>query len=287
MTGIIDIGSNTIRLVIYKEKERIANFCEYSNILADTVGGELTDCGIERLCDILFSLRSEIMEYKCGVFAFATSAFRDLKNQDKVKQKVFEETGLCIDVLSGEREAEYDLAALLETFEGDETGIGVDLGGGSCQIFAFEREKAVVALSLPIGCKRIKRAFCKTPVPEKKERKKIEECIKRSLSQLPKYDKDRFKKLYMMGGTIKTAENLYEFLYGTEIRHELTTGQLEKLLNDIEEGGKEMMEGILKKRYETIAVGLIISNEIAKFVGTDIINIKKCCVRDGYLAKLK
>ena len=287
MTGIIDIGSNTIRLVIYKERERIANFCEYSNILADTVGGELTDEGIERLCDILFSLRGEIMEYKCGVFAFATSAFRDLKNQDKVKQKVFEETGLCIDVLSGEREAEYDLAALLGSFDGGESGIGVDLGGGSCQIFGFENGNAFFSVSLPIGCKRIKRAFCKTPVPEKEERKKIEDCVKESLRKLPEYDKDRFKNLYMMGGTIKTAGNLYEFLHGTERKNELTTCQVEELLSDIEDGGKEMMVGILKKRYETIAVGLIIANAIAEFAGADVINIKKCCVRDGYLAKLK
>ena len=53
MTGIIDIGSNTIRLVIYDMGKSVSNIALNSEIIGDTENNRLSDEGIEKLCNAI------------------------------------------------------------------------------------------------------------------------------------------------------------------------------------------------------------------------------------------
>ena len=59
MINIIDIGSNTIRLVTYDKGKVISNFGVNSEIISDTKNGILSECGINKLCSILLSLKQK------------------------------------------------------------------------------------------------------------------------------------------------------------------------------------------------------------------------------------
>ena len=89
MVGIIDIGSNTIRLVMYDQGKKLANISVTSEILHDTVDGHLTEVGTQKLCSAIEYLKNEAKGHP--VYAIATFAFRVLSNQEEVKKEILED----------------------------------------------------------------------------------------------------------------------------------------------------------------------------------------------------
>lgn len=281
MINVIDIGSNTIRLVTYNKGKTVFNFGVTSEIISDTKNGILSDSGILKLCEILLYLKSKRENEE--IYAFGTYAMRVLRNKEKVVRSVFEKTGIKIDILSGKQEAEYDFYGLLGTILSSESGIGVDLGGGSAQILIFDKGKLISSLSRPIGCKRVKNRFSSGKSVTKEEELKIIEFIQKNLKV--KKGK-RTEKIYMMGGTAKATLKLYRFLTG-ENADVIPLNDIDKIITFIEEADEKALRRVLKSRYDNITVGIIIMREIAAFFGAKNLHIKKCGVRDGYVLKIE
>lgn len=280
MINVIDIGSNTIRLVTYEKGRTVSNFGINSEIISDTKNGILSVHGIDKLCSILIFLKQKSQNEK--IYAFGTYAMRVLRNKEEVLERVEKETGIKIDILSGKREAEYDFYGLLGTISPDESGIGVDLGGGSAQILIFNKGKLSKSLSRPIGCRRVKNRFSKGREVTKTEQVKIREYIQKNL-QIKKGK--RCEKIYMMGGTAKAALKLYRYLEGKNADI-IKVCDIEKIINFIEETDEKAIKRIFRSRYDNIVVGIIIMREIAEFFGAKSIHIKRCGVRDGYVLKI-
>lgn len=280
MINVIDIGSNTIRLVTYDKGKPVSNFGVNSEIISDTKNGILSELGINKLCGILLYLKEKSKSEE--VYAFGTYAVRVLRNKEEVLKRAEKETGIKIDILSGKREAEYDFYGLLGTISPDESGIGVDLGGGSAQILIFDKGKLSKSLSRPIGCRRVKSRFSKGRQVTKAEQIRIREYIQKNL-QLKKGK--RCEKIYMMGGTAKSALKLYRYLEGKNADI-IKVCDIEKIISFIEETDEKTIKRIFKSRYDNIVVGIIIMREIAEFFGAKSIHIKRCGVRDGYVLKI-
>lgn len=280
MINVIDVGSNTIRLVTYDKGKSVSNYGKASEIISDTKNGILSSKGIEKLCNTILDLKSK--KENEDIYAFGTYAIRVLRNKEEVRKRVFESTGIMMDILSGKQEAEYDFYGLLETIKPSESGIGVDLGGGSAQILIFDNGKLTASLSRPIGCRRIKSRFSKGQSVTKTEIVKIGKHIHKNLdTQKGK----KAEKIYMMGGTAKAAIKMYRFLEGKNadiIRVE----DLEKIIKFIEETDEKVKRRIFRSRYDNLVVGIVIMREIAEFFGAESIHIKRCGVRDGYVRKL-
>lgn len=279
MIGILDIGSNTIRLVTYENGEYVSNISISSEILKDTFNKNLTETGTQNLCNSIKALKREAGDIK--IYAFATYAFRELENREDVKKKILEETGILVEILSGKEEAECDFYGLKKEIGEEKSGIGVDLGGGSAQIFAFSGEQLDFYESYPIGAKRVKETFSKEKFPTREEKEKVEEYIEKALSSFDK----KAEKLYMMGGTAKTAEKMYAFLKGRDTSGRIEVSELSQIINFIEKAPENIMKNVLKARYDNIVVGIIIMEKIAKKCGAKAVYVKKCSVRNGYIIK--
>lgn len=279
MIAVFDIGSNTIRLVTYEKGKKISNVGVTSEILNDTQEGVLTQKGTQKLCDTISFLKEKSGGVKS--YAFATFAFRELKNREEVKNIIFEKTGVDVEILSGRDEAECDFYGLMQSIPENESGVGVDLGGGSAQIFSFEKGKLNFYESYPIGCNKLKKKFVEGTFPKAEEERAIDEYIEEKLSGFEKAE----GKLYMMGGTAKTAARLYGFLNGSENSYVMETEKIPGIIEFIEEAPEDVMRNVLRTRYDNIVVGIIIMEKIAKFFKADKIHIEKCGVREGYLYK--
>lgn len=281
MINILDIGSNTIRLVTYDKGKSVSNTGVASEIIGDTKNGILSEKGIEKLCKTVSELKN--IKEKEKIYAFGTYAIRVLRNKEEVVKRVFEKTGIEIDVLSGKQEAEYDFYGLLGTIMPFESGIGVDLGGGSAQILIFEKGKLTASMSRPIGCRRVKNRFSKGKKVTKAEISKIREYIQKNLkTQKGK----KTEKIYMMGGTAKAALKLYRFLKGKNVDI-IKVSDIQNIINFIEETDEKAIRKIFRSRYDNIVVGIVIMREIAEFFGASAIHIKRCGVRDGYVHKIE
>lgn len=272
--AVIDIGSNTIRGVLYSggvkpsAKETITF---QSHILADTKEGVLTVEGIFTLCESLLKIKKGFLDIE-RVYAFATSAMRDVKNFDEVYSAVKDKTGIEIDLVSGEREAEYDCLALKSIVK---KGIGVDLGGGSAQVVCFDENGVKESLSMPIGVKRVRNMFCKAITPTADEKEKIENYIREEMSSI----KGRSENIIFMGGTAKAVVRAAKKLLNKGSITPEVIDELYKLTADNE----KLLKNLFKERFATMPAGFIVMKCICENLGGKNITVTDVGVRDGYV----
>lgn len=141
-TAIIDIGSNSIRY-LGKNPEKQLTTTRLAEGLITT--GMLSEAAMERSIAAIACFVQKAHAEGLTPYAYSTSAVRDAHNRTEFLARVKRACGICIDVLSGEREAQY--ARLGAAAQG---GI-VDVGGGSSQIVTEG-----FAASYPVGCVRAK-----------------------------------------------------------------------------------------------------------------------------------
>ena len=255
--GVIDIGTNTIRAVGYNADD-IKPICEAvfeSNILKHTTDGVLSFSGINDLCQVI---KKEIEFFNengiSTVYAFATSAMRDVKNFDEVK----EYCEIEIELLSEEEEAKCDFYALSNELGENVSGVGIDLGGGSCQIIVFKDGKVEYFSSFPIGVKRLYNKFGKY-------KSTIFEYIEDVIKDVPKI---KSKYLYVMGGTGKTIANML----GTEFLTNVLDNEM-------------CYDGLIEMSKKTVPYGVDVISVIAKKVSAEKIRILNCGSREGFVVK--
>ena len=164
--GAIDIGTNAARLLVGEiEKEAGHSFVKklsYTRVplrLGEEVfeDGKISKKKAEDFVKTIqaFKLISEIFEVK-KLRAVATSAMREAINSDKIIEKIKEETGIEIEVISGDTEAELIFGTFfLLDFDKSHPFIVIDVGGGSTEISVFESGERIASKSFQIGTIRI------------------------------------------------------------------------------------------------------------------------------------
>jgi exopolyphosphatase/guanosine-5'-triphosphate,3'-diphosphate pyrophosphatase len=163
--GVLDVGSNTVHLLVVDAHHGAHPWPAHSQKaelrLAERIGkdGDLTKAGADSLVAAVVQARDAAARLEADdLLAFATSAVRDAKNSARVLKRVREETGVDLQVLSGEAEAIMTFLAVRRWF-GWSAGrlLVMDIGGGSLELAAGIDEEPDVALSVPLGAGRLTR----------------------------------------------------------------------------------------------------------------------------------
>lgn len=164
--GAIDIGTNAARLLVGEvTKEGNHSFVKkisYTRIplrLGEEVfeNGKISKKKSEHFVKTIksFKLISEIFEVK-QLRAVATSAMREAQNAAKIINKIKEETGVTIEVISGDEEAELIFGTFfLLDIDKNQPFIVIDVGGGSTEVSVFESGERVASRSFQIGTLRL------------------------------------------------------------------------------------------------------------------------------------
>ncbi len=154
--GIVDIGSNSVRLVVYDGALRAPtplfnekDSCKLGRTIAST--GRLDD---ESVASALATLRrfhaiTRVLQVK-NLRAFATAAARDATNGKEFVRRGEEALGVPIQLLTGEREAELGALGIAMGF-GAADGVAGDLGGGSLELVDVAGQSHRNAMTLPLG----------------------------------------------------------------------------------------------------------------------------------------
>lgn len=155
--AIIDMGSNSVRLVIYYINSTGATYkiddLKRSLRLSSHLDkkGNLSAEGISITLQCLAQFK-QLCESRSAthIVGVATAALRQAKNQKAVVQKIELETGIKFRILSGEEEAHYGYLAVRSSIDMEEAII-IDIGGGSTEISWMKDRKRQASVSLPIG----------------------------------------------------------------------------------------------------------------------------------------
>lgn len=271
--GIIDIGTNTVRGVCYNIGEKNIPIDETvfeSHILKYTKNSCLTEEGIQDLGNIINSEKEFFKNHQIDeIYAYATSAMRDIENFDEVKGKIFDECAVEIDLLSEKEEAQCDCIAIKNELSDKCAGIAVDLGGGSCQIGIFNENEVTYSASFPLGVKRL---FNKYGKYQPQNKCAVVEYINELIKTVPDEMSDC---LYVMGGTGKIiAGFLKREFFADFLDNEKSPFDDEKNFNSLRETNKN-----------TLPYGVLVLSEIAKKFNAERIKIMSCSSRDGYIVK--
>lgn len=163
--ALIDIGSNTIRLVIF-EITTDYNLLELQNIKTPARLSQYLDenktmsqAGIDALVQVLETFVAVTNQYDVTqILPMATAAIRQSTNKTDIIQQVLDRTGITLQIVPEEKEAYYGSYAVTLSTE-TKDGVTVDIGGGSTEITYFVNKEIVRYHSFPFGVVTLKQMF--------------------------------------------------------------------------------------------------------------------------------
>lgn len=285
--AVIDIGSNSVRMVVYEKTSRFAFHILYEaksrvRISEDAYknNGNLQDIPMQRAYDALENFLTIISSFKARkTLCVATSALRDAPNKKEFINRVGNSLGLKIKVINGERESYLGAVACANLLPEQKNALSIDIGGGSAEFALIDKKDIKSNISLALGTVRIKELFF--------DADKIDEAKKYIDSELNKLENIKPSAIIGIGGTFRAISNAVlnnsgyplDKLHAYEPKYDNFNDMLEKVLNSNEGDLKKL--GIKNTRLDVIKPGALILQRVFKKFDTTKIITSGVGVREG------
>lgn len=214
--GIIDIGSNSIRLVVYERTaagaHRVIDGSKRSARLSEQIddAGNLPDNKINELIEIMNHFRLICAHHRTGLIrAVATAAIRNAANRDYILRRVEAESGLSIELLSGEEEAGFGFLGMINSMT-IASGFLIDIGGGSTEVSLFKDRKLIRSVSFPFGCVSVTRRFSRDGMLENGNLQALEQMIEQAAAGEEWLAHSPGLPLVGVGGTVRSLAKIHQ-----------------------------------------------------------------------------
>jgi len=291
-TAIIDIGSNSARLVIFEKTSRYGFhlICEQKSKVRIGEGayeknGYLQPVGIKRAFLTLKSFLHTIKKYQARkTVCVATSALRDAPNGDLFVQWIKKELGLAIKVIDGKKEATYGAIAIKNLLP-IEHAVTIDIGGGSADLALIENGHITSTYSLDIGTVRLKELFFDKECSREEAYTLAKKYILQKLDNMP--EEFRAKVAVGIGGTARTLSKgiMKQTGYPLDKLHAFSykVREHQAYFEEITRSSAKRLKrfGLKKNRYDTIREGTLIWLEILEHIGAKKVITSSVGVREG------
>ena len=276
--GVIDIGSNSVRLMISENGQTIKKYVKTTRLAENMeADNNLQDISMERTaCAVSFFVNMAKEQNVDKIYIFATAAVRQAKNKQVFISKVKDLTGITIEVIDGELEAQLGAIGALNSGDG---GI-IDVGGASSEVLIIKNKKIIYSKSLNIGAVKLFN-LCG------QDKEKILDLVKKYVGEYGEIPQSTF---YGIGGTATSIASMDLALkeYDTNLVHGHTISidkilKLRDKLLDMSVEEKRNIVGLQKDRAEVIAGGVALVYEILKRANAQKIIISESDNLEGYL----
>jgi exopolyphosphatase/guanosine-5'-triphosphate,3'-diphosphate pyrophosphatase len=290
--GVVDIGSNSVRLVIYEGAVRsptpIFNekvLCGLGRQVGSTghLGKESVECALEALSRFKAIVR--ILGVK-NVRAIATAACRDASDGPDFIARGERALGARIQILSGQREAELAANGIMMGFRSPD-GFAGDLGGGSLEIIEVKGEALRQSVTLPLGGLRLLDAADG----------RIDDAIDIADDQIGRVawlEGGRNRAFFAVGGTWRAIARLHmeRTGYPLHVMHGYTM-PTEEAIDFCEEIRKAKklsampgIEEISRPRREVLPYGALVLERLLKKLGPEAVHFSVFGIREGLVYSL-
>ncbi|OIM92064.1 exopolyphosphatase, partial [Bradyrhizobium elkanii] len=205
--AVIDIGSNSVRLVVYEAMARslitIFNekaLCGLGREVQST--GLLATDAVNKALTALRRFRALCKIQQVGrVYAIATAACRDAKNGPDFIAKAERICGAKIEILTGPREAKLSALGVVSGVH-NPNGIVGDLGGGSLELIDVKGNRVRSGVTLPLGSLALQDL-------SNKSLKRAERIVKNELLGVAQLKTGRGRTFYAVGGTWRALARIH------------------------------------------------------------------------------
>ncbi|MFO7444737.1 MAG: Ppx/GppA phosphatase family protein [Ignavibacteriaceae bacterium] len=295
----IDMGTNSFHLIIVEVKEdgsfKIVDREREVIRLASQKGKNLniiTDDEIDRAIIILNSFRKLAEFYKAKMHAVATSAVREAENGKEFVKKVYETTGIKVEIIEGQKEAELIYLGAKKALKLKDTkSLCIDIGGGSSEFIYAENSKIVFARSIKIGAVRLSKKFFPGYLLNNDL---VRECEQYAESEILSDKKIQFNADFAIAaGTSGTIQSIARMIYykkynefpkslnGTSFSREELDSVYSLLINTKSVEERLLLRGIEEKRADILPAGLIILRKVFDLFNIDRMTISEYALREG------
>lgn len=294
--AIIDLGSNTCRLVIFAVTPDGA--FRLTDQISETVRIGENMFGANMLQPAPMRRAVQLLKMYAGlcaanqikhIIATATSAVRDAHNGAEFVARVKTETGLTLQILSGDAEAFYACVGAMNGFALRDALIA-DLGGGSLELTRVQNRLSVSGTSLPLGAVRLSDQFLRAdPIP-KRAAKELAAQVDAQLQAFPRRQFTPGMSLIALGGTARALakvdqrrraypiERLHAYELSVEAVEEITDELLKKDL-----AARLKIKGLKDERADIIPAGALVIRQLMRRVGVRSLFVSGRGLREGLL----
>ncbi len=291
--AVIDIGSNTIKITVYRitaSLEEIYSKTIYAKLSSHICEKQLSQKGISVLVSAVNDLKRTARTLGCkkqNIFAFATACVRGAVNREYILSIAQKSTKIKIDLLSGDAEAELCFLGALSSKQCPTSGVLADLGGGSCELIAFENSLPTNKTSLNIGALAMYKKFSSGRYLTFEELKTLEKYLENEL----KTNADCIKmpdegKFIVTGGTARAAVKMLSKIEEKEnsLPYEISLDKAKELCKKITSGYLiSLCEKTAKERSQTLTSGLAVFIKTAENLGVSYFTVIEGGARSGFV----
>ncbi|MCE1179767.1 MAG: Ppx/GppA family phosphatase [Micrococcales bacterium] len=300
--GVIDVGSNTVHLLIVDAHSGGAQplpASSHKTVLRlsehTTDEGLIDETGADQLVDFVASCVEVADDQGCGeLMGFVTSAIREAPNGEAVLARVRAETGVELRVLSGPEEARLTFLAARRWF-GWSSGrlLLVDIGGGSLEMAVGMDEDPDAAISLPLGAGRVTRDLLAgdPPTPEqiKAARKHVRATVAKELRAISKAGapdhavgtSKTMRSLARITGAAPSSEGQY---VERVLRRDALSEQVIRL-GGLSAAQRAEIPGVSQARARQILAGAIVAESVMDLLGLEQLEICPWALREGVILR--
>ena len=291
--GIVDVGSNTIRLSIYhwegQKFKLLMNKKEMAGLAGYIKNGLLSDSGILVACRVLAGFKALLRNFDIAdLYVFGTASLRNIVNTEEALETIEAVTGIKVEVLSGADEAAFSFLGATAGGGAPGSGMLADVGGGSTELVAYQDGAITSGCSLPMGSLSLFTKHVSGLFPTKEERKAIRSDVREELEKA-KTAGLRCSHLTGVGGTFRAAAKLCNDLSGADPDNRIIpAGEIHALYKGLKKGDQDTLRQILRSvpdRVHTILPGLAILTAILDAYEVSTVSVSACGVREGYLLR--
>jgi exopolyphosphatase/guanosine-5'-triphosphate,3'-diphosphate pyrophosphatase len=284
--AVIDVGSNSVRLVLYRVEGRAVWTMFNEKILAGigrdlAVTGRLSPDGVETAMAALRRFAALVAAAKPDrVFAVATAAARDAEDGPAFCRRVRAETGLDLRVLTGGEEARYAALGVIAGAPGS-TGVVGDLGGASLELVRVTEGRAEDGVTLPLGPFSFKDTG-------RFDAERIRDQVQRKLK--PHAHSFATANFHAVGGAWRNLALLAMRMssYPLEIIHQFELSRREaleaaKVISRQSPRSLDKIEGISKRRLDTLPHAAAVLEGLIDSLGIERVVLSAFGLREGVL----
>ncbi len=262
--AVIDIGSNSVRMVVYEKTSRFAFHILHEAKSRVRISenayqndGNLQEIPMQRAFDALKDFLSIMSSFKARkILCVATSALRDAPNQKDFINRVRNHLGLNIKVIDGQREAYLGAVACINLLPEQRNALSIDIGGGSTEFSLIDKQTITSNISVNLGTVRLKELFF--------DKDDIDGAKIYVDSQLKQLDEANISTVIGIGGTFRAISNVIlnksgypiDKLHSYEPNYDEFQSLLKKIVKSDEDELKNL--GIKNSRLDVIKPGAFI-----------------------------
>lgn len=297
--GAIDIGTNSMRLLVADvQDKKLVSREKYINTTRIGQGvdenGYITDEAMERNITALYEFSQMCKEKGCEkVRCMGTSALRDAVNRDVFIEKAREKSGIKVEVIAGEKEAELGFRGVLMGASAEGNLLILDIGGGSTEFIFGNNDGIIKSVSIDIGALRLTEKFRGFEKDAELYSEMIN-FIKEKTNDIIEYLREcEISTVCGIGGTITSMSAINQKLevYSMEKVHQSVitaedADDISEMLRHSTEEDRKSMKGLQPKRADIITAGAVILDTIIKSLDIDRVVVSEYDNLEGLVSEM-